>query len=104
MDRSKSGSASEIKRQRSTVWYFCGRETSRSALVFICQIFILYVSIITCFINLSIRNGSSELWITILSLSLGSILPSPKVKKTQGQEENNYYDRSSSSSSDPSIL
>ena len=34
-----------------------------------------------CFVNLSIQNGPSELWISLLSLSLGSMLPSPKVKK-----------------------
>ena len=27
------------------------------------------------------RNGLNEFWITVLSLSLGTILPSPKVRK-----------------------
>ena len=63
------------------MWKVCGKEMSRSALVFIFQITILYIAIITCFANLTVRNGPVELWITILSLSLGSILPSPKVKK-----------------------
>ena len=29
------------------------------------------------------RNGPNELWITVLSLSLGIILPSPKVRKSK---------------------
>ena len=29
------------------------------------------------------RNGPNELWITVLSLSLGTILPSPKVRKSK---------------------
>ena len=62
-------------------WNICGRKISRSAIVFACQMVILYISIITCFVNLTIKNGPNELWITILSLSLGSILPSPKVQK-----------------------
>lgn len=62
-------------------WNLCGRRVSRSAVVFFCQIIILYISILTCFVNLTIKNGPTELWISILSLSLGSILPSPKVKK-----------------------
>ena len=65
------------------VWNVCGRQVSRSALVFLFQITILYISIITCFVNLTVKNGPVELWITILSLSLGSILPSPKVKKVR---------------------
>ena len=59
----------------------CGTKISCSALIFLFQITILYISIITCFINLTISNGLNELWITILSLSLGTILPSPKVSK-----------------------
>ena len=73
------------------MWFFCGRQTSRSALVFVSQITILYIAIITCFINLSLRNGSSELWITILSLSLGSILPSPKVKNKKDTHDGDGY-------------
>lgn len=59
----------------------CGSKVSRSALVFLSQVIILYISIITCFVNLTVRNGPNELWITVLSLSLGTILPSPKVRK-----------------------
>lgn len=62
-------------------WNLCGKKVSRSAVVFFCQIIILYISILTCFVNLTVKNGPTELWISILSLSLGSILPSPKVKK-----------------------
>ena len=29
------------------------------------------------------QNGPNELWITVLRLSLGTILPSPKVRKTE---------------------
>ena len=81
MERSKS-IYSDHKKDRPQVWYLCGLQTSRSALVFVSQITILYISIITCFINLSLSNGPSELWIAVLSLSIGSILPSPKVKKS----------------------
>lgn len=63
-------------------WNICGWKVTRSAIVFLCQIVILYIAIITCFVNLSIKNGPTELWISILSLGLGSILPSPKVNKT----------------------
>ena len=60
-----------------------GSKFSRTALVFLCQVIILYISIITCFINLTVRNGPNELWITVLSLSLGTLLPSPKVRKSK---------------------
>ena len=64
-------------------WTFFGSKFSRTALVFLCQVIILYISIITCFVNLTMHNGPNELWITVLSLSLGTILPSPKVRKSK---------------------
>ena len=64
-------------------WTLFGSKFSRTALVFLCQVIILYISIITCFINLTVRNGPNELWITVLSLSLGTLLPSPKVRKSK---------------------
>lgn len=86
MDLTTSLSGSDIDSSRNNnnnnnKWNICGRQVSRSAVVFFCQIIILYICIITCFVNLTIKNGSTELWISLLSLSLGSILPSPKVKK-----------------------
>ena len=64
-------------------WTLFGSKFSRTALVFLCQVIILYISIITCFVNLTVCNGPNELWITVLSLSLGTILPSPKVRKSK---------------------
>ena len=63
-------------------WTLFGSKFSKMALVFLCQVIILYISIITCFVNLTIHNGPNELWITVLS-SLGTILPSPKVRKSK---------------------
>lgn len=80
MERSDVEPTPWTTKHKST-WNMCGQPISRSAIVFLCQVIILYIAIITCFINLTISNGPTELWISLLSLSLGSILPSPKVKK-----------------------
>ena len=61
---------------RDSEWTLCGTKGYHTALVF------LYISIITCFINLMVGNSPNELWISILSLSIGTILPSSKVHKT----------------------
>ena len=68
-------------------WTLFGSKFSRTALVFLCQVIISFFSIITCFVNLTVRNGPNELWITVLSLSLGNILPSPEVRKSKITEE-----------------
>ena len=46
-------------------WTLFGSKFSRMALVFLCQVIILYISIITCFVNLTMRNGPNKLWITV---------------------------------------
>ena len=58
----------------------CGIKTTRSHCVFACQIAIIYIVIVACIINLSLGNGDSTLWTTLMSSSLGYVLPSPKLK------------------------
>ena len=78
-------------------WTLFGSKFSRTALVFLCQVIILYISIITCFVNLTVCNGPNELWITVLSL--GTILPSPKVRKSKITGRGGGSSSNSSSSS-----
>ena len=88
-----------------SAWKVFGRDVSRSAATFACQIFILYACILTCLVNLSVGNGSHDLWITLLSLSLGTILPSPKVKtKSLLPSSLSSSPSSSSSGTPPSII
>ena len=62
-------------------WHLLGTHVSQTEIVYFCQIIIVYVIIITSIINLSLQNGISELWISLLSSSIGYVLPSPKLKK-----------------------
>jgi hypothetical protein len=59
----------------------CGWKTSKSHFVFLVQIILIYIVIITCIINLSIKNGDSNLWTALLSSCLGYILPAPSIKE-----------------------
>jgi hypothetical protein len=59
----------------------CGRKTSKAHFVFLVQIILIYIVIITCIINLSIKNGDSNLWTALLSSCLGYILPAPSIKE-----------------------
>lgn len=60
-------------------WVLLGRVFPKAEIVFFSQIIILYIIIITCIINLSLGNGS-EMWLILLSTSIGAILPNPKLK------------------------
>ena len=65
-----------------------GKRVRKPELTFITQVIILYIVIIKCIINLSLKNGTSELWVSMLSYSLGCLLPSPKIKKLNLNNDN----------------
>lgn len=48
---------------------------------FYCQVAILSIVIVACIINLSLGNGNLTLWTSLLSSSLGVLVPAPKLRK-----------------------
>ena len=55
-------------------------------IVFFSQIFIITVVIIASIVNLSLSpTKQTELWVALLSTSLGAVLPSPKLKRKTPQ-------------------
>ena len=71
----------EENRSNGERWHLLGTRDSQAEIVYFCQMLIVYTIIITSIINLSLRNGGSELWISLLSSCIGYALPSPKLKK-----------------------
>ena len=65
---------------KSESWGLFGRRVSKTETVFFSQIIIIYIVIVTCIINLSLERGNSNLWTSLLSSSLGYLLPNPKIK------------------------
>lgn len=68
-------------------WKVCGYGMNRSQVVYFSQIIIIYIMIITCILNLSFKNGDSNLWIVLIGSCLGYILPSPKIKQKKKGED-----------------
>jgi hypothetical protein len=62
-------------------WPLLGTRVPQAEIVYFCQMLIVYIIIITSIINLSLKNGSNELWISLLSSCIGYALPSPKLLK-----------------------
>ena len=73
--------ADEENRSNGEKWHLLGTRVPQAEIVYFCQMIIVYVIIITSIVNLSLQNGSSELWISLLSSCIGYALPSPKLKK-----------------------
>lgn len=53
----------------------------KNSALFYAQILILFMVITSCIINISLKNGDNTLWISLLSSSIGLILPYPKLKR-----------------------
>jgi hypothetical protein len=57
-----------------------GKQDTEPEIVYFCHMIVIYIIIVTSISNLSLPNGKSELWITLLSSTIGYALPSPSLK------------------------
>lgn len=64
----------------SEAWDVFGKKMPKAEIVFFSQILVIYTVVIACIVNISIGN-SSELWVILLSTSVGAILPAPELKE-----------------------
>ena len=62
-------------------WHLFGHGVPRSEIVFFSQIIILYIVICVSIYNLTLHKEDVNLWISLLSSSLGYMLPHPNIKK-----------------------
>lgn len=56
-------------------WSLLGNKIPKSEIVYFCQMSVVYIIIITSIVNLSLQNGSTELWISLLSCAIDYALP-----------------------------
>ena len=77
-------------------WKVFGQNIPRSEVVFISQMLIISVVIISCIINLSVQNGNPEMWVSFFGLAFGAMLPPPKLKRTKNISHRSYPSHSPS--------
>ena len=68
-----------MERKNSQEWRVFGSNVPKAEIVYICQIVIVYIIIVTSIVNLSLQNGNPELWISLLCSAIGYVLPSPAL-------------------------
>ena len=66
--------------QTSVNWKVFGHLVPRSEVVYICQMIIIFIVIISCIINLALNNGNSEMWVSFFGYAFGAMLPQPRIK------------------------
>ena len=75
------------KRRPLSTWIFMGRELPRSEIVFFSQMSIIVCVVVAAIYNLTTSHEGRSLWITLLSSSLGYILPNPSIERRQPAEK-----------------
>ena len=58
-------------------WKLFGKNIPKSEIVFFSQVIIIYTIILVSIINLSLLSGDKSLWLSLIGICVGSILPSP---------------------------
>lgn len=62
-------------------WKICCLKYPAQEVIFCAQVLLIYIVVLTCVLNLSFSSEKDCLWLSLLSGSLGYLLPSPKPKK-----------------------
>jgi hypothetical protein len=68
-------------------WFNECKFPTSSEVLFIVQVIVILIVVITSIVNLSIQNGDTNMWTALLSCSIGYVLPNPKIKPNV-QDEN----------------
>ena len=87
--RPAAAAAQQELRPRTRLWHMFGRRVPRSEIVFCCQTLLVYVVAVTSLVNITLSNGPLNLWIALLSSSLGYLLPHPSLDKTDRRRSSN---------------
>ena len=62
-------------------WRICNKEIPKSEIIYFTQVLLIYIVVLACVINLSFRDCDQPLWSSLLSGSLGYLLPAPAIKR-----------------------
>jgi len=79
MDSQSISEESDVSTRWSTL---CGR-IEKTQVIYFSQMIIVFTVIVACIVNLSIIDSPSTPWATILSGTVGYILPAPKIRKNK---------------------
>ena len=59
----------------------CGGEVPKQEIIYLSQVVLIYIVVVTCVVNLTLWDVNQSLWASLLSGCIGYILPSPKLRK-----------------------
>lgn len=82
-ERNENGLSHSHSSSSERIWTCCNNDVPSNEMVFISQVVIVYLVIISCIVNLSLQIEPRDLWVALLSSCLGYILPSPSLTRVK---------------------
>ena len=82
MERGEPQVEAQLEAPSINSWRVLGKNFPRVEVVFFTQVFLIYIIVTACVVNLSLGRGDSNLWTCLLSSCLGYLLPNPKLNTT----------------------
>jgi hypothetical protein len=68
---------------RSEGWRLCCTKAPKDEIVYCCQLVIAYVIIIVSLLNITFTENDTCLWSTLISGTVGYLLPNPHLHKNE---------------------
>ena len=60
-------------------WMFCGTKFPKDKIIYFCEVLMESIVVITSIVNLCISDKNTCLWSSLVSGSVGYLLPSPLI-------------------------
>ena len=70
-----------MQRQLSQHWKSCGSKFLKEEVIYFCQVFIVYIEVISSIVNLCMSDSNTCLWSSLVSGSDGYLLPNPSISE-----------------------
>ena len=65
-----------------TNWNLVGYKMPKATVVYISQVVLIYIIVVTSVVNLTLyKDNNSNLWTALLSSCIGYLLPNPSLKR-----------------------
>ena len=71
-------------------WKFCGAKFPKEEIIYFCQVLTVYIVVITSIVNLCVSDKNTCLWSSLVSGSVGYLLPSPSISKKKQNDIISY--------------
>ncbi len=77
----EESSSNGIVPENGSRWVIAGEKIPKEEIVFFSQLSVIALVVIVGLVNLCLNNGTESYWAAMVATGLGSLLPSPKIKR-----------------------